>query len=153
MEADWYDIGLRDGMKGYKRARLDSHREACSEHGINPDRRAYYLGRDEGLARYCTPQNALQQGKQNQYYRQVCPPEIERVFLIAFEIGKEIYRVENDIRKTETNIDKKEQELDKAGKNDKLRRQLREEIRELDRELRLLRMERDHLYEQQKPYL
>lgn len=153
IEADWYEIGLRDGMNGYKRARLDSHREACSEHGITPDRKAYYLGREEGLIRYCTPQKALIEGKQNHTYRNVCPPEIENQFLAAFELGKNIYLVETDIRQTELAIDHKERELDKSKDNDKRRRELREEIYQLDRNLRSLRMERDHLYELEKNYL
>ena len=153
VEADWYEIGLRDGMNGYKRARLDSHREACSEHGIRPDRQAYYLGRDEGLMRYCTPQTALREGKQNHSYRYVCPPEVENIFLTAFEIGKNIYQVETDIRRAEREIDKKERELDKHHDDDKRRRELRDQIYQLDRELRILRIERDQLYELEKPYL
>lgn len=139
IEADWYEIGTRDGANGKPRSVLDNHRESCAKHKITPDREQYYLGRNRGIQSYCTPQNGFRIGKQGGYYHRVCPLNIERSFLNSYELGKEVYNINRDISEVESKIDKLEKKLDKKETKKGKRIKIREEIRILDRQYRELR--------------
>ena len=38
LQADWFEIGRKDGVMGRPRALFQQHSDACSKHGITPDR-------------------------------------------------------------------------------------------------------------------
>ncbi len=147
VEADWYEIGFRDGRSGKPRSVLDSHRESCKKHGISPNREHYYTGRAKGINMYCTPENGFLVGKQGGYYKQVCPIHAEQDFLNSYNIGKEIYDINRDIVKTESQIEKLENELDKKETKKERRIRIREEIRTLDRKHKELREKMNYLEE------
>jgi hypothetical protein len=134
LQADWHDIGQRDGAQGYARDRLEGHKTACAEYGIIPDSNAYHEGRKAGLVIYCTAENGLEQGKAGAAYDYICPAELERVFLKNHKLGYEIYELTQQIHRVEHEIEKKEKRLDKEDLSDRQRKQLRNEIRDLDGE-------------------
>lgn len=139
IEADWYEIGIRDGSSGKPRSVLDSHREACKKHGVAPNREHYYAGRTKAINTYCTPDNGFLIGKQGGYYKQVCPLHLDRGFLNSYKLGKEIYDINRDIVKAESRLEKLEKELDRKETRKERRIKIREEIRVLDRKHRELR--------------
>jgi uncharacterized membrane protein len=146
--ADWYEIGRNDGAAGHARDRLHAHAEACSRFGILPDTDSYYSGRDEGLARYCTPESAYRVGRGGSRYQGVCPTEAEDAFLAAYRDGRAVYGVEQELRRVERALDRLENRLASDRLDDEIRRSLRQELRSLDREYRsinreLIRVERD----------
>jgi len=161
VEADWYDIGYRDGFNGLPRAQLDRHREACSDHGIAPNREAYYRGRDVGLEAYCQPERAFELGQRGAGYNHVCPPGMEAEFLTQYQAGRRIYefnqkvtRVEIRLKSIEQEIHQKEDRLISAQLSDTERNQIRTEIHTLDREHRhlsteLLSLQRQRIVETQ----
>jgi Protein of unknown function (DUF2799) len=161
VEADWYDIGYRDGFNGLPRAQLDRHREACSDHGIVPDREAYYRGRDIGLDAYCRPERALELGLRGAGYNHVCPPGMEAEFLTQYQAGRHIYEfnqkitsVERRLKSIEQEIHQKEDKLLSAQLSDAERNKIRAEILTLDREHRrlsteLLSLEKERIVETQ----
>ena len=60
---DWQTVGYSDGVSGQDSSRLLKHQNACMKHGVTPDRMAYLVGWEEGVVRYCTPDNGFQQGQ------------------------------------------------------------------------------------------
>lgn len=116
--ADWYQIGYEDGARGYSDTRITSHRKACAKHGIAPDFRAYQDGHEEGVIRFCNPQNGFSQGKDGYNYSGICPASLEDGFLDGYNAGYQIYAaasalitVQNEQRSNENNIDRLQQEL------------------------------------------
>lgn len=89
--ADWRVIGYEDGSRGYQAARIGKHRSACAEYGIQPDLSAYNSGRIEGLRQYCVPANGYSRGTSGQSYNGVCSGYNEKLFLSAYNHGKEIF--------------------------------------------------------------
>ncbi len=89
--ADWHGIGFEDGAAGQPVAQLGRRREACAEHGVQPDTSAYRAGRNEGLEHYCTEMRGFRLGRAGGNYNGVCPADLEGLFLHAYEAGREIY--------------------------------------------------------------
>jgi hypothetical protein len=87
---DWYDIGVRDGARGYGEERFLENAKACAKHGLAADREQWLDGRMRGLERYCTPRNAFGVGARNESYAGVCPQYGEEDFLRAFGLGKDL---------------------------------------------------------------
>jgi hypothetical protein len=143
LQADWNEVGYRDGSQGKPRSQFQSHYDACLQYGVHADRQAYYRGRAEGLRSYCTYSSGLAQGKEGRTYRQVCPPEFEAEFLAGFEKGKRIHAyqskvtaLENRCRSIERKIKQKEKKLYASNTSDQKRTELRNDLRILDLEYR-----------------
>ena len=143
LEADWFEIGRRDGSTGKPRSIFQNHNEACLEHHVHADRQAYYKGREEGLKLFCTQQSGFEQGRRNRSYRYVCPPELESDFLAGYAEGKELYKYESKIaslekrlRSIENQIQTKEKQLHSGKLSDVERAQIRSDLKYLDIENR-----------------
>ena len=63
MNANWEDIGIRDGANGRPEEYLIQHSTACAKVSVAPDRGAYLHGREQGLERFCVPHRAYQIGE------------------------------------------------------------------------------------------
>jgi len=59
---DWRGIGAGDGERGLGPERWSEFTKACAAYGVQPAQADYEAGRQAGLARYCTPENAFQRG-------------------------------------------------------------------------------------------
>ncbi|WP_299732708.1 DUF2799 domain-containing protein [uncultured Endozoicomonas sp.] len=119
--ANWNQIGFEDGVSGSSLTMVSSHRKACASHGIGVDLNAYKRGHAEGVLVFCTPRNGFEQGKSGYAYSGICPTEIERNFLKAYDSGKKIYSArslvstlesekwsnEEDIKRLKKKINKK----------------------------------------------
>src|SRR5690625_2734851 len=106
LTANWYQIGRNDGARGYERARLYEHREACAEYGVTPRSTRYYKGRQAGLRAYCTPQNGFDEGRSGRTYRNVCPAKLEPAFLREYRQGRAIHEVLEAIHSVRSRIDR-----------------------------------------------
>ena len=138
LTANWQDQGFRDGRNGEPLTRIEDHRQACAKVGVIPDQRLYFKGRDQGILHYCTPDNAIREGRLGRAYRNACPAHLEHRFLQAYEQGKEIYEVEQHIEKLNTESKQLEQALRKEEDRDQSR-YLRQELRDIDRQLQRAR--------------
>lgn len=141
LTADWYEIGRQDGRSGYERARLHDHRKACTKHGVGPDERAYFAGRDDGLRLYCTPERGFEEGLEGRNYRGVCPPESEHGFLSEHRKGSILHEANQAIANVENDIVRKEALLKDEDTGRKQARELQRELDELYRQLRQLNRE------------
>ena len=158
LQADWFEIGRRDGRLGKPRSIFQNHYEACLEHSIRADRQAYFEGRKQGLNFYCTEQNGFDQGRRGRSLRYVCPPELEPNFLAGYAKGKEVYKYESKIaslkrrlRTIENQIQSKEKQLYSDKLSDEMRVQIRSDLRYLDIEYRDVTRELKYL-EETKPF-
>ncbi|MCF7985331.1 MAG: DUF2799 domain-containing protein [Thiohalocapsa sp.] len=131
---DWRELGLRDGRSGYTPQRLAEHREACAKHGIRPDERLYEEGRRDGLREYCVLDNAVQEGLAGRRYQGVCPSGINRDFRDLNAAAYEVHDTRRAIDNTANRLRALEAELNNKKTSDKRRTQIRDEIRELDRQ-------------------
>lgn len=120
---DWYDIGLRDGARGYGEERFLQNAQACAKHGITADRERWLDGRMRGLERYCTPRNAFDQGASSQSYVGVCKQFDEDRFLHGYNLGKQLA----DARARRTRWDSEISDIrDKLDRDDKRRKEDKE---------------------------
>lgn len=144
LTANWFDQGFRDGRTGEPVSRIEDHRQACAKVGVRPDQTLYFKGRDQGILIYCTPDNALQEGRKGRSYRNACPAHLEHQFLIYYEQGKQFYDAEQRIEKLNEQANQLEDSLKKEEDQDK-RRYLRQELRDIDRQLQQAREDMRYL--------
>lgn len=96
-EGDWFGIGLRDGYQGQLPDKLDKHVKSCSKHEIVPNVDLWEQGRQQGLKRYCTPQNAYNVGANGFSLKQSCPAELSSSLYAAHSVGRNYYNISQDI--------------------------------------------------------
>ena len=138
LTADWTDQGYRDGRSGLPASRVEDHREACASVGVMPDITRYMAGRDQGILLYCTPLNAQEEGRRGNQYRNTCPVQLEGMFLQYHRLGYRVHEAEQRL----DNLDRRTRQLERALSKEKDKTQqsrLRNELRDLDRQLRRAR--------------
>lgn len=129
--ADWEQIGYRDGAAGYSARRLEAHRQACAEYGIDIDADTWQAGYDQGIDAYCTPANAVRAGLSGGGYTGVCPGEAGRVFANYFGAARAVYEQRQRVASLEQQRRMLKQQLEDA-ETDQQRQDLRYELRRLD---------------------
>lgn len=134
LTANWFDRGYKDGLHGYPASRVVDHREACSGVGIAPDITQYRKGYDQGIVQYCTPANAVAEGRAGRSYGHVCPARLEGQFLVYYRQGRIVYDVQQRVDRLNRESRQLQRELDNVKEKD-ARRRLRNELRDLDRRL------------------
>ncbi len=155
--ANWHEIGLRDGLDGQMTTLLEARAKDCAEAHVTVDSQAYRLGRERGLSTYCRIENAAPLGIGGGTYEGVCPPHIDGEFRYRFQLGHAIHerravidrlngRVESLERKLQaTHHDESKALNDIANEDDRKRirrefedrrHRLRDELRDLDQNLR-----------------
>jgi len=120
LNADWFDIGFNDGQSGYRLTRLSNHNEACAEYHIKANGQRYAQGREQGLKKYCTLDNALQEGLSGKRYRGVCPNEIEHRFIKEHRKGMAIYELQKEVDQHQRRITSLRNTLDSDKNKEKL---------------------------------
>ena len=139
LEANWFEIGRRDGITGKPRSLFQHHHKACLEYGVNGDREAYFRGREAGLKAYCTYETGFNQGRLNRAYGYVCPPNLEPNFLSGYAKGQEIYRYNKKVallekrrKSIENQIKDLEKQMYSSHLSDEKRIQIRSDLKDLD---------------------
>jgi hypothetical protein len=132
---NWYQLGERDGAEGQARERMNAHAEACAEYGIRPNERDYLAGHDAGLRRYCVLDNAIREGLAGHDYRGVCPPGVGFRFAELHRYAYEVHRARDQV----DSLERESARLEKESRGDKTsperRKQIREDLRLLDRKI------------------
>jgi Protein of unknown function (DUF2799) len=143
LQADWHELGYRDGSMGSPRSLFQKHYDACLEHGVQAERDVYFAGRQEGLAVYCTYDSGFSQGRSGNRYQHVCPAELESEFSAGYARGHEIYEYESQVasleqrlRSLEGKIQDKEKRLTTSDLTRQEREKIRTDIQYLDLEYR-----------------
>lgn len=141
--ADWRVIGDADGAAGYSpQDRFGAHVESCARVKIVPDQTKWNEGYQVGLQRYCTPLNGLARGEAGDTYYGVCPPQTSEGFLRGYGLGRKLNDARTRLDSLRGEISSKESRMDeryqalKEAKDDNQRRNIRNEIDDLDRDIR-----------------
>ena len=113
---DWQTVGYSDGAAGQDSSRLLKHTDACMKHGVAPDRELYLAGWEEGVLRYCTPDNGFQQGSKGASYNNVCPPDLAPGFIDAYENGRQLHLAQAEINRLKSLINSKTNALARTEK-------------------------------------
>lgn len=148
--ADWRVIGDTDGAAGYNpQSRFADHVKSCARISVSPDQTIWYEGFQSGIRRFCTPLGGAAAGEAAKPYNNACPPELEGEFMRGYVVGKRVgdlrYRVsslESGIRAKDYEINRKYDEM-KQEKDERRRREIRNQIDDLDRDTRRMRREVD----------
>ncbi|PWW01826.1 uncharacterized protein DUF2799 [Hoeflea marina] len=103
--ADWRVIGEQDGAAGYApQQRFAQHAKSCQKAGVAADQSTWYQGYQQGLPRYCTPLNGLEQGQAGRSYANVCPPELDAGFRSGYDLGRRYNEKKSEISGLESRI-------------------------------------------------
>ncbi len=157
--ANWEIIGLEDGSQGKPTSYIGQHRKACSEYSIAPDLKAYMKGHQQGLKQFCTEQNGYQQGVRGKAISQVCTGELAVIFARGHQRGLHVYQAASELRAMQSKIDSLyhrldeiestrkvyEEELIRNGTSEYRRRELLNDIKQLERESESILIEIDYL--------
>ncbi len=83
--------------------------------------------------------NGLEAGRRGRYYSSgTCPTVLEPDFRFHYERGYEIYRAQQEINRLDSRLREKQRKLDES-KDDGAKRALRNELRDIDSDLRRAR--------------
>jgi hypothetical protein len=117
MATDWRTVGYEDGVVGYSGDRIGKYRKACSEHGVTPSLEQYQAGREQGLREFCKPVNGFRAGARGHGYNGVCPAELDRAFMSAYESGRQLHTLRSRVSSTASDLDSMRDELDRIDKD------------------------------------
>ncbi|WP_298934108.1 DUF2799 domain-containing protein [uncultured Ramlibacter sp.] len=136
--ANWQDVGLRDGLAGEPLTALDARTKSCAEAGVQANAQAYLHGRNQGLQSYCRLDHAARLGLDGKSYHGVCAAGIDAEFRHRYGVGREVYRARSELRSLDSRRNSLEDKLEDAKGNDE-RKRLRDDLSDLDRSLRRAR--------------
>ncbi|WP_066967347.1 DUF2799 domain-containing protein [Microbulbifer sp. Q7] len=146
----WYERGIEDGARGQTQATVYKIAQKCHEYGVRTDTSAWMRGYEEGIERYCTPENGFVVGRRGRNYEGVCTGPTADLFLANYERGLAVYQAEQQYaalvdryESAERELYRVEQALDEAESKEE-RRALRGQRRSLLREMRHLEAEMMH---------
>lgn len=114
LAVDWRTIGYEDGVEGRSGDHIAEHRKACAKYGVRPDLDLYQQGRNQGLREFCQPVNGYRLGARGGTYYGVCPVELERPFLSAFDSGRQLYELTARASNADAELESKRRELAKV---------------------------------------
>jgi hypothetical protein len=105
LNADWQDIGVRDGANGQPEEYLIRHSTACAKVGVTPDRERWLAGREQGLERFCTPQRAYQIGEYGgSFDAAICRNFDQERLFDAYNKGRDVNRLAGEIGSLDNEI-------------------------------------------------
>ena len=135
LNANWEDIGMRDGLNGAARNTFASHVEACREAGVVADPQRYRAAYERGIQRFCVPANGLEAGRRGRSYANgTCPVAQEAAFVTAYRRGQDVYRAQQEVDRVNARMRDTQYKLS-AAKEDARQQALRRELRDLDQEM------------------
>lgn len=114
--ADWVDLGYSDGAAGRSPSHLDRHREACARHDLPVEAPQWRDGWEEGIRRYCTPENGLREGRAGRSYAGSCPAEVATDFERAYDVGHRVHEARDERDRIRREIDMLLDDMDEAEK-------------------------------------
>ena len=105
VNANWEDIGIRDGAAGRPEEYLIQHSMACSKVAVTPDRQAWSKGREQGLERFCVPHRAYQIGEYGGGFDSgICRNFDQDRLVDAYEKGREVNRLGGQLSSIDSEI-------------------------------------------------
>jgi len=88
---DWRTVGYEDGVAGRSADGIGRYRKSCGKFGVAPNLDQYQSGREQGLREFCKPANGFRIGARGHSYGGVCPDDLDRDFMPAYETGRQLH--------------------------------------------------------------
>jgi len=103
--ANWEDVGIRDGAAGRPEEYLIEHSKACGKVAVVPDRGAWLHGREQGLERFCVPYRVYQIGEYGGGFDAgICRNFDQDRLISAYENGREVNRLGGELNSIDGEI-------------------------------------------------
>jgi len=118
MVADWYALGERDALAGLDSNHLANRAKACREAGYSIDSEAWYAGFDAAIPAFCTLDNGFRYGIVGNSYRNTCPPEFQAEFLAGYDVGTQIYALEQQVASSQRSLNSIQANIERAQNAD-----------------------------------
>jgi len=133
LNANWQDIGIRDGANGQPEEYLIQHSTACAKVNVTPDRDRWLAGREQGLERFCTPERAYQIGEYGGGFEPgICRNYDQERLFSAYQKGRDVNRLAGEIGSIDGELRDIHTQLEKKDLEDKERKRLVHRLRELE---------------------
>jgi Protein of unknown function (DUF2799) len=104
---DWRVLGSTDGAAGRPQSYVSRHQEACTKFGIPVDVPTWNAGWNEGIRRYCTPENGISVGTRGSSYANSCPGDLAFSFREGYDLGRRVYSARSDRDRVQGELDEK----------------------------------------------
>jgi hypothetical protein len=124
---NWSDLGRSDGAAGQSSSYVQRHREACEKYSLPVDERAWRTSWEDGIRRYCTPENGLSAGRDGRSYANSCPADAAPGFESAYRVGKRVHDARSEYDRLKSELEQLYDDLEDAAK-DEDRRKIRNRI-------------------------
>jgi len=133
--ADWGRVGFADGNRGESERRIADYTEDCGKAGILTDARAYRYGWDQGIGNFCTPANGWREGMQgNSGKASVCQGQPGFAgFARYLEAGLLVNNTQSQMQRNAYESQRLQKRLEES-KSDEEKKNLRNDLRYIDRE-------------------
>jgi hypothetical protein len=97
-DADWDELGHRDGVRGEPATRLDERRTACAGEGtVNAE--AWRRGYERGIGEFCTPAGGYNAGRADVGEESLCAGRPnEEAFRAAYKHGGQVHVLLREVR-------------------------------------------------------
>lgn len=138
--ADWGRVGFADGTRGVSESRIADYTEDCGKAGILPDAKLYRYGWDQGIVQFCTPANGWREGLAgNSGKASVCQGQAGYAgFSRYLNAGLQVHSTQSQMQQNTRESERLQKRLEES-KNDEEKKNIRNDLRHLDREQARLR--------------
>lgn len=133
--ADWGRVGHADGTRGESDRRIADYTEDCGKVGVVPNAQLYRYGWDQGIVNFCTPTNGWREGLQgNAGKASVCQGQAGYAgFARYLDAGLQVHATQSQMQRNARESQHLQKRLEES-KNDEEKKNLRNDLRHLDRE-------------------
>ncbi len=109
--ADWKTVGYQDALNGND-TQIADYNKSCAKVNIKPNTQLYMQGYNQGATVFCTYDNGLKTGKNDDYLSNVCKrPGLEYNFMQGYQKGQKIYAKQQEINTKQQTIDNLDQKI------------------------------------------
>jgi hypothetical protein len=122
--ADWGALGYRDADNNGQ-DRFGDRAESCADKGYSADAESYRRGWAEGIRSFCQPYRGFAFARDGGSFAGACPAELDEDFRYAYNDGRRVYDVQQDVQEARNEISRFESR----------RRELDEDLREAEDDL------------------
>nr|WP_315491668.1 DUF2799 domain-containing protein [uncultured Rhodoferax sp.] len=133
--ADWGRVGHADGTRGESERRIADYTEDCGKVGVVPNAQLYRYGWDQGIVNFCTPANGWREGLQgNSGKASVCKGQAGYPGFVRYlDAGLQVHNTQSLMQRNARETERLQRRLEES-KNDDEKKNLRNELRHIDRE-------------------
>lgn len=133
--ADWGRVGHADGTRGESDRRIADYTEDCGKVGVIPNAQLYRYGWDQGIVNFCTPANGWREGLQgNSGKASVCQGQAGYPgFARYLDAGLQVHNTQSLMQRNARESERLQRRLEES-KSDDEKKNIRNELRHIDRE-------------------